>query len=125
MATHEREEALVVVATEDLSNAKYKCVTFNGTIAQAADKARVAGISRFVATSGNHANAVYDGITKAVIGGAVTTAGWPLKVANSGFLVACASGDMAVARLRYVGSVASGDIVSVLAGFTMPSVWGG
>lgn len=119
MTTHITECALQVVATEDLSGAKYKCITFNGTISQAADRtARNAGICRFVVTSGGHTGAIYHGVTKAYIGGgAVSTPGWPLMVANSGFLIAATSGQVSCARLAQNAAAASGDLAMVFATF--------
>lgn len=115
MTTHIREEAIQLVATEDLSGAKYKAITFAGTIAQAADRpARAAGICRFVCASGGHTGAIYEGITKAFVGGAVTTPGWPLMVANSGFLIAATSGGVALARMAQSTAAASGDLAMVM-----------
>lgn len=124
MTTHVREEVHTVIATEDLSGSQYKVITLAGTIAQAADKARYAGVQRTNVTSGGHASAVYDGVTKALVGGAVTTPGWPLKIANSGFLVACASGDQGIARMSQNAAAASGDLTQVFIS-ALPHLWGG
>jgi len=120
MTTHIREDAFQVVATEDLMPAKFKVITFAGTIAQAADRlARAAGICRFTVTSGGHTGAIYSGITKAFIGGGtVSTPGWPLMIANSGYLIAATSGQPSCARLCQTGAAASGDLAAVMAGFT-------
>src|ERR1051326_1972591 len=99
MTTHIREENLQLVTQEDLSAAamRYKAVTFNGTIA--ADSKRAAGLLKFGATSGGNCTVIIEGLTKADLGGGgVTTPGWPLKVLTSGWLGACASGDIAVGR---------------------------
>lgn len=127
-AVHVRENEWPIVAAEDLSAGRYKLVTLAGTFAQAADKARVAGVLKFVATSGQNGSAVYEGATKAFVGGAVSTPGWPLKAANSGWLVACNSGDQANARFVGVGNAAtaaSGDLAAIWIDAMVPGVWGG
>ena len=60
---------------------------------------------------GYNATAIMDGVTKAFIGGAVSTLGYPLKIANSGWLVAASSGDVYVARALAIGG--SGDLLEV------------
>lgn len=124
MTTHISEVAIQVQATEDLTLAKYKCITFAGTIAQAADRpARNAGICRFTVTSGGHTGAIYNGITKAFIGGgAVSTPGWPLMVANSGYLIAATSGQNSCARLAQSAAAASGDLAVIMAAFDNLSI---
>lgn len=123
MTTHIKEEAIQVVATEDLTPGRHKVITFNGTIAQAADRAaRAAGVCRFVVTSGGHTGAIYDGITKAYVGGAVSTPGWPLMVANSGYLIVATSGQLSCARLAQNAAAASGDLAVVFAGFISPQI---
>lgn len=118
MTTHQHEDSLQVVATEDLTPAKYKCVTFAGTIAQSTDRlARVAGICRFVVASGGHTGAIYGGVTKAFVGAAVTTPGWPLMVANSGYLILATSGQPSCARMAQNAAAASGDLAVVFANF--------
>ena len=120
MTVHIREEYFQVTAAEDLSatTIRYKCITYGGTVA--ADSKRAAGICRFVANSGYNATVVIEGITKADCASAVSTPGWPLKITTSGWLTACASGDISVAR--YVGQVAtnSGDRIPVAADFKLP-----
>jgi hypothetical protein len=49
---------------------------------------------------------------KAKMGLACASIGWPLKVANSGYLVPCGSGDFSVARLSDA-TASSGDIAQV------------
>lgn len=111
MTTHIEEKSYQVLATEDLSGAKYKMITLAGAIAQAANYKTAAGLCKTAPGSGYNTQAVYEGITKAFMGGAVTTIGYPLKVANSGFLVAANSGDGTVGRA--LTSCASGDICAV------------
>lgn len=129
MTTHISEEIFQVQAGADLSGSasRYKVVLLNGTIAAAAAVTRLAGILKYGNNSGYNCGVVYDGITKAIVGGAVSTLGWPLKVANSGFLIAAASGDNGVcARLWGETIPASGDVAQVLCDFTgAPGYLGG
>ncbi|CAB4164986.1 hypothetical protein UFOVP820_1, partial [uncultured Caudovirales phage] len=115
MTTHIDEDFYVISAAEDLSvaGAKYKAVTLNGTIAQSA--VRAFGILKYGASSGGNASVVYEGLTKGFVGAAVSTLGWPLTVAASGWLVAANSGQQAVGRCLAV--VASGDIAPVAVDF--------
>lgn len=112
MTTHINQQGYQVRATEAL--AKFRAMTLAGTIAQAVDK-RAAGICVTDGASGYNATAIYDGITKAFIGGAVNTLGYPLKIANSGWLVAASSGDVYCARALNTG--ASGDLLEVSVDF--------
>jgi hypothetical protein len=109
MTTHIHEELLQVTATEDLSaaTARYKAVTFAGTIA--ADAKRPAGLLKFGATSGSIVSVILEGLTKGDVSGTVTTIGWPLKITTSGWLTAAASGDR----------------VAITLDCKMPSVWHG
>lgn len=121
MTTHIREENFQVTAAEDLSAAtvRYKAVTYGGTVA--ADSKRAAGILRYVANSGSIATVIIEGLTKADCASAVSTPGWPLKVTTSGWLTACASGDIAIGR--YIGQIAtnSGDRIPVAVDFKLPA----
>lgn len=112
---HVRENELTVTATEDLSGAQYKLITLAGTIQQSGSLGRVAGICKFWASSGYQASAVYEGLTKAFVGAAVSTPGWGLKAANSGWLTPCLPGSLEVTIGRFIGSTAaaSGDIIPI------------
>jgi hypothetical protein len=117
--------SIAVVATEDLTGAKHKAVLIAGTIAQAASYKMAAGICKTAPGSGYNTQVVLEGVTKVYMGAVVTTPGWPLKVANSGFLTPCASGDMAVGRYLGTAACASGDIVEAGIDFRNLSFWGG
>jgi hypothetical protein len=119
MTTHIRHELAQIVSAEDLTAADkiYKAVTLDGTICQAASFRKFAGILFYAGPIAGGINSsfvsvAYDGITKAAMGAAVSTVGFPLKVANSGYLVPCASGDMSVGRL-FDALASSGDISRV------------
>lgn len=121
---HVYEKEWPVPATEDLTGAQYKLVTLSGTIQQSGSIGRLAGICKHKINSGYNAGVVYEGATKAFVGGAVSTPGWPLKSANSGWMVACASGDPMVARF-FGTTAASGDIAPVLIDVANFGVWNG
>lgn len=125
MATDIKKDVFTITAAQDLSatSAMFKVVTFAGTIGAAADTARWAGVNVTNVVSGESLSAAYSGVFKASFGGAVTTPGWPLKVANSGWLVAAASGDTTIGRA--VAAVASGDLATGMFNFTNPSIWHG
>ena len=124
MTTEMRFEALPVVATADMNDAgsRFKVINLAGTICAAGD-VRAAGILRNAPKNTETAEAVYNGITKGVAGAAVSTPGWPMKNANSGFLVAAASGDMTFGS--FIDSCSSGDLVRVYADFLNPGYWHG
>lgn len=111
MTTHIGGDSYQVQAAEDLTGAKLRCINLAGTIAQATEKKGV-GILTTYTESGYNATAFIRGIHKAYVGGAVSTVGYPLKVANSGWLVVATSGDGFVARA--LATAASGDICPVL-----------
>ncbi len=115
MTTHIKHELVQIVAAEDLSDGvdQFKAITLDGTICQANSVKKFAGINWFGSTSGGFTSAAYVGITKASVGAAVSTVGFPLKVANSGWLIPCASGDMSVGRL-FDALASSGDIARVM-----------
>jgi hypothetical protein len=113
MTTHIKEESIQVVATENLQGSALKAITLNGTIA--ASPRTAAGVSKSSVTSGQHASAVYQGLTKAYFGGAVSTIGWPVTVTTSGFLIAAGSGNSTIGRALAV--VASGEIGAVAVDF--------
>ncbi len=123
MTTHIEEKSYQVLATEDLSGAKYKMITLGGTVAQAANYKQSAGICKTAPGSGYNTQAVYEGLTKAYVGAAVTTLGYPLKVANSGFLVVANSGDSVVGRA--LTAAASGDIIPVAIDLKTVGFFGG
>ena len=113
MTTHiDEKPAIQILATEDLTIAKYKAVTLNGTICQAANIKLVAGISKTSPGSGYNTQVIYAGITKAFMGAAVSTIGFPLKVANSGWIIPCNSGDTSIGRA--LTTAASGDVSGLM-----------
>lgn len=115
MTVHITEEMMGFVATADLSapSAKYKVVTIGGTIAASLPQAL--GVLKYGTSSGGNGSAIYAGVTKAFVGGAVSTVGWPLTVTTSGFLVAATSGQLTCGRAMAVA--ASGDVAFVAVDF--------
>ena len=125
MATEGHIELITVPATADLNDAasRFKVINLAGTICAAGD-VRAAGILRNAPKTNDAASAVYEGLTKGVAGGAVSTPGWPMKNANSGFVVAAASGDAPIWG-RFIDSCSSGDLVRVMVDFSIPGYWRG
>lgn len=115
MTTDLSFESMPVTATEDLSAAaqRFKGVTLNGTIA--ANNLRAAGILRSGGKTGETVSVIYEGITKVVVGAAVNTVGYPLKLTTSGFVIAAASGDLTFGRS--VTTAASGDLMQAMVDF--------
>ena len=125
MTTMLRYNALPVPATADLSGAasRFKIINLAGTICAAGDVS-AAGILHNTPKTNDTAEAIYNGLAKAISGGTVSTAGWPLKVANSGFVVAAASGDSPIYG-SFIDSCASGDLVRVYVDFFNNGYWRG
>jgi hypothetical protein len=123
MAVSNNQFLHTLAATEDLSDqsSRYKVVSLGGVIAPSTS--RVAGVLVTSSRSGEQLSAVLYGITKAVAGGAVSTLGYPLTVATSGYLTVCASGGTAVGRALDI--CGSGDLVRVAVNFVSPFAWGG
>jgi hypothetical protein len=113
MTTHiDEKPAIQIQATEDFSGAHYKAATLGGTICQAASIKQVAGIIKTAPGSGYNAQIVYAGITKAFFGAGVSTVGYPVKVANSGWIIPCNSGDMSIGRSLTTAN--SGDVSGLM-----------
>ena len=114
MAVHGENRSIAVVAGADLrTGAQFKVVGVAGTIA-ATNLAGI-GILQNRPNTGEGASVVYDGHAKAYVGGGAVSAGAALKVTTSGWLVAVASGDGAVAKA--VTAAASGTLCEVLCDF--------
>ena len=113
-----------IVAAADLraEGFHFKAVTLNGTVAGANQLA--AGILRTGNVASGHLSVVYSGLTKALVGGAVSTVGFPLKITTSGFLIACASGDTSIGRLGD-RTASSGDLAEVSVDFKTFGYFGG
>lgn len=87
--------SFAVDAGADLSASQYKAIAVGGTIAATSTAAM--GILQNKPESGEDATLAMLGISKFRAGGAVT-AGGAVAVTTSGWLVACASGDLAVGK---------------------------
>lgn len=121
MTTEISKNVRQIVAGADLSApaSQYKVVTLDGVICSAALIRRAAGVLVYGNVASSHLGVAYIGITKAYMGLACASVGWPLAVANSGFLVPCASGDFSFARLSD-STAASGDLAQVTVDFCAP-----
>jgi hypothetical protein len=115
MATDRFRWSIPIAAGADLTaeTSQFKAVTFAGVIASTSIAA--AGILRYGGKSGESVTIDIDGVFKAKFGAAVSTAGYPLKITTSGYVVAAASGDDIVGRA--IAIVASGDIAQAMFNF--------
>ena len=98
-------EKVSVRAGADLSATQYKAVAVGGTIA--ATNTLAMGIQQNKPQSGEDLTISVLGKSRFVAGGAVA-AGGAVKVTTSGFLIACASGDLACGKA--ISAVTSGSI---------------
>lgn len=122
MTTHANHKMRTAVAAQDLAmEAQYKAVTLAGAIA--GTTSTVAGILWHYGKTGDFISYVYEGDTEVKVGAAVSTLGFPLKIAASGWLTPAASGDVHVGRA--MTTAASGDIVNALVDFKTLSPWPG
>lgn len=113
-----------IVAAEDLlTGALHKTVTVGGTIAQSGAGVYPAlplGVLKSQGKVGEQVSVAAMGIVKAYLGLAVTTLGWPLVPANSGYLVPGSYTSVqsalsyVVARYLGPGAAASGDLATIL-----------
>lgn len=101
-----------IIAGADLTGKEYKVVTLDGVICSAALFNRAAGILAHGNVASAHISVAYAGLGKAYMGLACASVGWPLKIANSGYLTPCGSGDYSVARLSDA-TASSGDLAQV------------
>lgn len=112
-----------VVAAEDLSvaSARFKAIGLGGTVV--ASTSRAIGVLYTSARSGERVSALYEGVGKVMVGGAVSTLGYPLTITTSGFFIAASSGGAMVGRA--MATAASGDLVEALVDFMTIPAWGG
>ena len=125
MAIESEFQCWSVTATADLSAASnlFKAVSIAGTLAFGPSLAL--GVLRSANVSGGQVSAVFRGITKVLVAGAVTTPGYPITVNNSAFFAAASSGGATCGRLLNTAAVASGDLVPALVDFTIKAPWSG
>lgn len=123
MSTDLKFSAMPVVAAADLDTpaSRFKAVTVGGTIAATPNSA--AGILRHGGKTGETLSVIYEGITKVLAGAAVTSAGVPLTVTTSGFIISAVSGGISIGRS--LGFCASGDLVQAMVDFKSLGFWHG
>jgi hypothetical protein len=128
MTTTNESRLLAVVAASDLSAqaTRYRAITLAGALvgavaAGAADRA--IGILITSTRSGENASAVYDGLTKAMAGAAVSTLGYPVMVGSQGYIFAATSGGPHIGRA--IETANSGDLFKVLVNFSNIALWTG
>jgi len=121
MTTSGKATTETIVAANDfrVAGALNKVVNAAGDFTLIND-AYAIGLALSQPNSGQHLTVGLDGVMKAYIGGAITSAGTILSVAASGFLVAAGSGDIGVGRTLALG--ASGDLVRCQLDFARSSL---
>jgi hypothetical protein len=124
MTTDIKYCAIQITAGADLDTpaSRFKAVTVGGTIAASANWA-AAGILRHGGKTGETLSVIYEGITKVLAGGAITSGGLPIKITTSGFIIAAASGDVSIGRA--LAPCASGDLVQAFVDFKNLGFWHG
>lgn len=117
MTVYQQQQLITVEATADLSGeaSRFKVVTIGGAICSAALVKQAAGILWHGAEVGQGASVVREGVTKALAGVAISTVGYPITTANSGFLALTVSGGHTFGRA--LETCASGDLVPVYVNF--------
>jgi len=115
-----------VKAAQDFRTLINLVATYGGTISAAGAHAAM-GIALTRANSGQHMAVGMVGIMKAVAGAIVTTPGFPLTTAASGFVIAATSGGTVVGRyLPPTGAAcASGDMITGFFNFSARPLGGG
>ena len=105
-----------LLAAADLSGAQYKCVSLdsNGRIIQSTATSLTIGILQTKPTSGQFGSVSFMGVSKVLLGGAVT-AGARVHSNATGLAVAATTAGNAVIGIALEGG-ASGDVVPVLLG---------
>lgn len=110
-----------IVAANDfrVAGCLYKAVNEYGQFTAAAERG-AAGIAYSQPNSGQHLMIVRQGVAKAYIGAAISSKGLQLRVAASGYLAICLSGDLGIGKLLQPCN--SGDLVDVFVDFSRGSV---
>ena len=103
-----------VIATADLDSFQYKAITYNGALASENDT--TIGILQNKPKNGEAARVAYLGRVAAIAGAAIT-AGAPVRVTTSGYLIAVGSGYSACGKCLETSNVSSGDQFSALVNF--------
>jgi hypothetical protein len=113
MTVHNQIQLKTVASVADLSGAasRFKVVTIGGVICSAALVRQAAGILWHGGEIGQGSSVVREGIAKAYAGIAVGTVGYPITVADSGFLTLVVSGGISFGRA--LETCSSGDLVKV------------
>lgn len=108
-----------LVAATDFRALMFRAVDVGGNLSVAGGT-RAVGIMHSRPNSGQHGQAAYLGFMKATAGLGITTPGYPLTTAASGYIIAAASGDHVVGRYMPptgAGVAASGDLIRGLFNF--------
>lgn len=113
MAVENKYETLTIKAGQDLNTHRYKAVTLAGTVAATTATAR--GIVRNAPKNGDHAEVIYKGVCKVLVGAAVVS-GAQIGVTTSGFHITV-TGSAYVGRA--LASAASGALCEAVVDYNM------
>lgn len=109
--------AHTLVSANDFRTLLYRAVDFAGTLSTA-NGANAAGIALTSPNCGQHMRVGIIGVMKVTAGAAITTPGYPLTTAASGYIVAAVSGANVVGRYLGTAAAASGAMITGLFNFT-------
>lgn len=107
-------ETVTLAAGADLSGSQYKAIAVAGTIAGTSEAA-IGLLQNKPGASGRHATVGYSGHMKAYAGAAIT-AGAPLQVNSTGFIIAATSLGNSIGKA--LAAASSGDVFPGLFNFT-------
>lgn len=108
-----------IVAVNDFRTLHYRVVDITGDLAVAGG-AMAGGIVQSQPNSGQFMHVGVLGVMKAFAGAVITTPGYPLTTAASGWVIAAVSGSTVVGRYLQTAACASGDLVTGLFNFASP-----
>lgn len=118
MSTQGKFFTETIVAADDFrTGGLYKAVAVDGTLSDAQGVGAL-GLAQSQPNSGQHLSYAWLGSLKAFAGAAVSTAGFPLTTAASGYIIAAVSGSHIVGRALETAN--SGDLFRGLFNFASP-----
>ena len=120
MSTQNRPKTRTFVAANDFRTVGLNMVVDHGGNFSVANGHRAQGVLQSRPNSGQHGTLAEEGDIKAIAGAIVTTPGFPLTTAASGFVVAATSGASVIGRYAPPAGAAcaSGDMITMIGNFT-------
>lgn len=118
MSTTNRLITRTLVAANDFRSVINRVVDYTGDFAVVGGH-RAVGVTQSRCNSGQHLTVADGGDVKCIAGAVVTTPGYPLTTAASGYVVAAVSGSTVIGRYNppSAAACASGDMVVMRASF--------